>query len=198
MIDNLNLVLPLLVEEGHEGFYQCFIVSRVKDGNDKNIIHKSYYIRNQKELLGFYEEIKLLCEHYKARTYINLTYKSYKSLYKNLAIKILKDDSIINPVHIHRVLDSAAGITNGQDKKWVVDIDDVNNVEEVKECLYSISNIGHAPEEVILATIPTKNGVHLITKPFDRDIFNKQFPLIQVHINSMGTLLYYPNSLNNK
>jgi hypothetical protein len=56
-------------------------------------------------------------------------------------------------------------------------------------------------ESKIIAVIPTKNGVHLITKRFDVMDFAKQIkergeevPDIQ---KKNPTLLYYPNSLDN-
>ena len=42
----------------------------------------------------------------------------------------------------------------------------------------------------ILAVIPTLNGVHLITKPFNLQKFKELYPLIDVHKNN-PTLLYY-------
>ena len=42
----------------------------------------------------------------------------------------------------------------------------------------------------IIATIPTKNGWHLITKPFNRKQFSDKYPEIDVQINN-PTLLYF-------
>ena len=36
---------------------------------------------------------------------------------------------------------------------------------------------------------------NFIVEPFNVDSFNKDFPNIDVHKNSMGTLLYYPESI---
>jgi len=43
--------------------------------------------------------------------------------------------------------------------------------------------------------IPTKSGVHLITKRFDVMEFKKQYPDIDIQKKN-PTLLYYPNSLD--
>ena len=43
---------------------------------------------------------------------------------------------------------------------------------------------------------PTKQGVHLIVRPFNLKAFKDSFPDVDVHKNSMGTLLYFPESLS--
>lgn len=35
--------------------------------------------------------------------------------------------------------------------------------------------------EKVLMELPTKNGIHLITKPFDKREFNKKYPLVDIH-----------------
>jgi hypothetical protein len=50
--------------------------------------------------------------------------------------------------------------------------------------------------EKIEAVIPTKNGIHLITKRFDVMKFSRQYPDIDIQKKN-PTLLYYPNSLDN-
>lgn len=42
---------------------------------------------------------------------------------------------------------------------------------------------------------PNKVGEHLIVRLFNVSEFSKAFPNVDVHKNSMGTLLYYPKSL---
>ena len=51
-------------------------------------------------------------------------------------------------------------------------------------------------EFFIHAEVPTHQGVHLIVDPFNLKKFNDKFPNVDVHKNSMGTLLYYPKSLD--
>lgn len=48
----------------------------------------------------------------------------------------------------------------------------------------------------IHAEVPTHQGVHLIVYPFNLKKFSEAFPNVDVHKNSMGTLLYYPKSLD--
>jgi hypothetical protein len=76
--------------------------------------------------------------------------------------------------------------------EMVVDIDtkDFDYVLEVSRFITSLRPEG----EKIEAVIPTKNGVHLITKRFDVMEFKKHYPEIDIQKKN-PTLLYYPNSL---
>lgn len=50
----------------------------------------------------------------------------------------------------------------------------------------------------IVAEFPTKRGVHLIARPFNLKEFHDTFPDVDVHKNSMGTVLYIPDSLKHR
>lgn len=58
-----------------------------------------------------------------------------------------------------------------------------------------LTNLGY---DYIYAQIPTKQGIHLIVRPFNLQAFHKAFPDVDIHKNSMGTVLYIPNSLNHR
>ena len=52
-------------------------------------------------------------------------------------------------------------------------------------------------EELYLrGIIPTKQGCHLLVRPFNLKEFSSNFPNVDIHKNSMGTLLYYPDSID--
>lgn len=96
--------------------------------------------------------------------------------------------------------------------KWVVDIDDVSMLDSIRKkvCeLYakaheekgpaiSIKDIADRMIPAIVAEFPTKSGVHLIARPFNLREFHDTFPDVDVHKNSMETVLYIPNSLNHR
>ena len=48
-----------------------------------------------------------------------------------------------------------------------------------------------ARKEPMMELIRTKNGFHVVTRPFNLHIFAKQYPNIQVHKDNM-TLIYCP------
>ena len=56
-------------------------------------------------------------------------------------------------------------------------------------CINSLQPID---EDKIIAQIPTKNGVHLITKPFNKSEFSKIHKNIDIH-KTNPTLLFCPD-----
>ena len=91
--------------------------------------------------------------------------------------------------NIKSVYDSSCGLVNSEsDKKWIVDIDDKNR-RFVNEVLSFIEQDCKPIGLKFISLIETKNGFHLITKPFDLETFKKTYSEIEVHKNN-PTLLY--------
>jgi hypothetical protein len=69
---------------------------------------------------------------------------------------------------------------NDKNKKWILDIDgevDSSWIDEIKEFINNIEPEGNK----ILKELPTKNGLHLITSPFNLQAFKMEYPIIDVH-----------------
>lgn len=207
MIDNFELIKNLFYfNEANDMFFHLQIVQRAKDhkGENKKVKEgaiKTYFIRSREHLDSLKEEIILLCEHYGARAYINVSGKDFKNLQDILLAKLAEYNLTYTVRDPRRTLNSAAGELKSRNPRWIVDIDDVSIKDKVFEWLdnyfkvreHSVANVRYGL--YLYAEMPTKSGVHLITQPFNLQAFHKVFPGIDVHKNSMGTLLYYPNSL---
>lgn len=208
MINNIELIKPhFYFNEGNNMFMHCQIVQRAKDHKGERVKEgaiQTYFIRSREHLERLMPEIILLCEHYSARAYINLAAKDFDKLQKLMLVKLASDihlDNIRNP---RRCLNSAAGELKSRVPKWIVDIDSLEDRSRVIEYLDKMFMIPRPPypmwergSRYLYGEIKTVQGCHLITKPFDLKKFSEAFPDIDVHKNSMGTLLYYPNSLSN-
>ena len=205
MIDNFELIKDLFYfNEANDMFFYLQIVQRAKDHKSKNkkvkeSAIKTYFIRSRKHLDRVKEEVVFLCEHYGARAYINVAGKDFKNLQDLLLAKLAEynlNGTVRNPM---RILNSAAGELKSRNPKWVVDIDDISIKDKVLEWLdnyfkvreHSIANDRYSI--YLYAEIPTKSGIHLISQPFNLKEFHDTFPDVDVHKNSMGTLLYMPN-----
>lgn len=208
MINNIDLILPYFYfNEGNNMFMHCQIVQRAKDHKGERVKEgaiKTYFIRSREHLERVMPEIILLCEHYGARAYINLAGKDFdrlqKAMLRLLAIDI-EQGNIRNP---RKCLNSAAGQLKSRRPLWIIDIDDVAARCSVLEWLDKEFQIDEETSFLyprisvyLHGEIPTVQGCHLIVKPFNLQKFNEAFPDIDVHKNSMGTLLYYPNSIEN-
>ena len=207
MIDNFELIKSLFYfNEANNMFFHLQIVQRAKDhkGENKKVKEgaiKTYFIRSREHLDSLKEEIILLCEHYGARAYINVSGKDFKNLQDILLAKLAEYNLTYTVRNPRRILNSAAGELKSGNPRWVIDIDDVSIKNKVLEWLdnyfkvreHSVANDRYGI--YLYAEVPTKSGIHLISQPFNLQAFHEVFPDVDVHKNSMGTLLYYPNSL---
>ena len=87
MIDNLPLLEPLLKFTEPLDFYMLYILQRKKDQSEEERINhqsvriiKSYCIESIEYLEKRYDEIKTLCETFKARAYIHIQRQSHKDV----------------------------------------------------------------------------------------------------------------------
>lgn len=198
MIDNLEIIKPLLNFEKEDDFYMLFILKRKKDqpeierDNHQSVrTIKTYCIESVEYLNHRYEEIKSLCEIFKARAYIHVQKQNHKDV--SLEMMITLAQRIKNGQHIqNHLFDSVVGQLKTHEKRWVVDIDskDISKVEDVKSFINSLRPVGDKIESII----PTKNGYHLITKRFDVLEFHKEFSDVEIQKKN-PTLLYLPSSL---
>jgi hypothetical protein len=152
---------------------------------------KTYCIDSVEHLEKRYDEIIQLCEMFKARAYIHVQKQNHRDV--SLDMLALLAERIKNGVQNQKGLfDSVVGQIKTQEKRWIVDIDtkDFDTLFEVSKFLIVLQPVGDKVE----AVIPTKNGVHLITRKFDVRGFQEKFPEIDIQKKN-PTLLYYPDSL---
>ena len=206
MINNIKLILPhFYFNEANNMFMHCQIVQRAKDHKGEKVREgaiKTYFIRSREHLERIMPEIILLCEHYGARAYINLAGKDFDALQKLMLVKLASDIHLNNIRNPRKCLNSAAGELKSRCPKWIVDVDDMAIKDDILKWLDEEFEVPNIPELYdresiyLLGEIPTVQGCHLIVKPFNLQKFSGSFPNVDVHKNSMGTLLYYPNSLS--
>lgn len=202
-IDNLELIKPLLNYEKEGDFYMLYILKRKKDqpegerDNHQSVrTIKTYCIESIDHLERRYDEIKTLCEIFKARAYIHVQKQNHADVSLNMLAELAT--RIKNGRHNQKGLfDSTVGQIKTSEKRWIVDIDtkDERALEKISGLINRIRPEGGK----IYATIPTKSGYHLITGRFDVMEFNKimelqgDAPDIQ---RKNPTMLYYPDSLD--
>lgn len=196
MIDNFNLIKNFLsFTEDSNSFMHCQIVKRAKDFKDNKIKEgsiKTYFIRSKNHLEQLKPEIIAIAEALRARVYINISEKNFDKLQKLVLSKISADLLNNSLRDTQKLVLQAAGELKSNSPKWIVDVDNITQHGRILNWLIKYYN---SPiEEWYYGIIPTVQGEHIITKPFNVAAFQTKFPEIDVHKNSMGTLLYYPKS----
>jgi len=180
MIEVLEQIKPILKFESKDDFYYLQIIQRNKDNTDlkkSSRVIKNYYISSIEYLEAKYPEIKSLCELFKARAMLRLNKRSYTKVGFRTMQYVADNLSKGDHHAIKKCYDKAVG--NGHDdpnKKWIVDID--GNVDEdwLKELTDFINSQNPTGEKIIMK-LPTKNGIHLITSPFDLREFKNKYQL---------------------
>lgn len=206
MINNIDIIKPLLNFEKKGDFYMLYVLKRKKDQpEDERDNHqsvrtiKTYCIESIDHLDRRYDEVMQLCEMFKARAYIHVQKQNHFDVSLNMMVALAQriQDGNVNQKGL---FDSVVGQIKTQEKRWIIDIDTqsihvrnmmVNIIESVRP-----TDNGSKIESII----PTKNGYHLITKRFDVKDFGEklkergeEIPDIQ---KKNPTLLYYPSSLD--
>lgn len=198
MVNNIELIKPLLNYENKGDFYMLYVFKRKKDqpegerDNHQSVrTIKTYCIESIDHLERRYDEIIQLCEMFKARAYIHVQKQNHFDVSLNMMAALAQ--KIQNGNHNQKGLfDSVVGQIKTQEKRWIVDIDtkDGRTIFEIEAAI----NMSKPEGNKIITTIPTKNGVHLITERFDSRSFGELYPDIDIQKKN-PTLLYLPKSL---
>ena len=199
MIDNIEFIKPLLNFSEPGDFYMLYVFKRKKDqpegerDNHQSVrTIKTYCVESVEYLEKRYDEIKQLCEMFKARAYIHVQKQNHRDVSLNMMVALAQ--RIQDGNHKQQGLfDSVVGQIKTQEKRWIVDID-TRDAAELIGIMLAINLCKPTDEDKIITTIPTKNGFHLITKRFDVMQFSKQYPNIDIQKKN-PTLLFLPDSL---
>ena len=215
MIDNIELIKPLLNFTEKGDFYMLYVFKRKKDqpegerDNHQSVrTIKTYCIDSIEHLERRYDEVKQLCEMFKARAYIHVQKQNHKDVSLNMLALLAERirDGVTNQKGL---FDSVVGQIKTIEKRWIIDVDDSHEpsplmmayieykcdpITKVKFDDLGMS-IGHEVGPKIEAIIPTKNGHHLITKKFDVMKFKEAYPDLDIQKKN-PTLLFLPKSLN--
>lgn len=200
MIDNFNLITPLLNFKSDDDFYFIQVLQRKKDHkkgkvngtNNNSRLIKAYYVSNLEYLEFIKPEIIELCKLFNARAGINLNKRSFKRTHMELLKKVIAQMENGSYSKGPKAYSSVAGaMSPKEDKMWILDIDEPINVDfkfaKLKLYLQKCQPIG----DKIIIVIPSKNGFHLITKPFNLANMHLHYPNIEIHKNN-PTNLYIP------
>ena len=190
MVDNIEKIKNLLTFESADDFYHLQILKRKKENPElgsNSYVVKTYYIKSLESLDFYYEEIKLLCGFHNARACINLNKRSFKKTSLHTLKKIT--DQILNEDYksTRNAYNSVCGAVSnaGKDgKRWIIDIDikgdeGLDETDRLERLL---------PDGCAVALLETKNGWHLITKPFNLQEYRNEVEH-DIHKNN-PTILY--------
>jgi len=205
-IDNINTIKGLLNFENEGDFYMLYVFKRKKDqpegerDNHQSVrTIKTYCVNSIEYLEKRYDEIKQLCEMFKARAYIHVQKQNHKDVSLNMMVALAQriQDGNLRQQHL---FDSVVGQLKTHEKRWIIDIDNVSTdsfahaeyYTSMREYINELQE--EAGKEKSMAFVKTKSGFHIITQPFNVMKFKDRYPDIDIQKKN-PTLLYYPESL---
>lgn len=196
-VNNFEQIRNLLEWRSDDDFYFLQILQRKKDfkegqkingTNNNSRLVKAYYIKSKEHFDFVEKEVIQLCEVFNARAGINLNRRSFHKTalhhLKKVTVQLINQDYS----KAYKAYSSVAGTYNNEtDKRWIIDLDGededsfdfIHNVDDT--LIHLMPNAG---ESKIIARIPSKNGSHLITSPFNRAGFSIEYPNLDVHVNN--------------
>lgn len=185
MIDNRSLIYPLLEFNSKDDFYFVQILKRKKENPElgsNSYVAKSYCIHSIDYFEKKIPEMLCLATLHNARIMIDLNRKSFRKSALQMLRKVT--EQILNEDYssVKKAFESIAGtFSNEPNKKWIVNID-VKDEDFVKIVENDIKNCEPNRRQLkTLAILPSKNGFHIITSPFNRQEFSKIHTGLQVH-----------------
>lgn len=189
MVDNFDKISQLLSFDSDDEFYFLQVIQRKKENNvsgtkNHNRLLRYHLITSVDKLMSLKPELIQFASYFNARVCINLNKRSFEKV----AFKALKNtsDAIVDKDYrrAKHAWISACGQSGAVgDKRWIVDLDG----EQVRKInMYAMHIDEHCKPEgdKVITEIPSKNGVHLITKPFDVKHFSESFDDVEVHKNN--------------
>jgi len=206
MVNNVDTIRELISFNDEFDFYFLQILKRRKDNPDLKrdmVVISNYHIESTEQYDSLMPHIINMCNAENARAYIRLNRRNYK----HLSYHMLKHVVALISSNMFKALkgsfDSVCGRNHKDpDKTWVVDVDyDLiySPTDPRKTGEYLLCDIEREVErlqketkkEPYMVTLPTKNGLHLITRPFNVKAFKMKFPDMTVHKDN-PTILYCP------
>lgn len=204
IVDNFEQILKFIdIKEELDDFYFLQIIKRRKEnpemGSNSTIV-KTYYVTSKEYLERKRDEIIMFCEEANARACISLNKRSFEKIAFHTLRKVAEQICNKDFQSVRNAFDKACGAFQEEsDKKWIIDLDgDLQeyDVSEINDIILSCFPNPYI-ETKLITVIPTPNGKHMITKPFNIQEFNNRFkanyPSLEIpdiHKNN-PTILYF-------
>lgn len=202
MIDNFDDIVEFISQKTitEDNFFYLTIVKRRKDNpgmkyGEINI--DNLFIKNESHLYDMKDRIIEICTQNNARAYFYVNLRSKRKVALNCLQSIVASITSENYDIKNAYYSSCGKHHSDPNKHWVldIDIDEIENFhvsmidDKYIPLIRSLQKPPHSESEILV--LKTKNGFHIICKPFNLMEFKKHYNNITVQKNS-PTLLYIP------
>lgn len=195
MVNNFNAFAGIIHLPNPGDFLFIQVLKRRKENVEMKKSEKlidSFYIYNEKQYFEQMPRMMEIADANRARVYVRVNRRNDK----RVALTVLKDLANLCATedygNVRRLYTSACGqVSSEKERKlFLVDYDskDTNRLNEVMDFIHQQRIEAKLPQRVHVA-LPTRNGYHVLTSPFDPRSFKQKFSDIQIESDA-STLLY--------
>lgn len=174
MLDNSEIIAAFCPphDDGDTFIYTEMLDRGKKKGNNGHRLLKTFYHRSVDEFWEQVPVIKKLCDLTNIRACTRLAPKSYERVGVTYTKMVVEAALTKNWAGMKSLYNRACGTTSSERKLWLFDVDIINE---------RTAKFGDKLKEAckLQATIPSKKGLHYITKPFD-------IRLIELYYEELG------------
>ena len=195
-MDFINKVhggLPDTNKNGNlDRYFVIELIRRGKDNPDlqkSNYHFKNYYVYSWADFERYEPEIKTICDMFNLRAYGSVTPKLMSQVALDTLAESARRVSLHDYKKFYNIFESCSGkFVDKASQIWVVDVDaeNVSKLDTVIGHLYDCEPLG---SDKIKFRMPTRNGIHILTKPFNLQRFSQLDDYAEVKKNHL-TLIY--------
>lgn len=167
-IDNSELILPFVPEyfDGDSFIYTEMLDRSKTKGNNGFRLLKTFYHRSREEFLEQLPTIRSICEYSRVRACTRLGPRSFAKVGQTFSKLVLDAALSSNWAGMKTLYNKALGNTPPIHKVWIWDIDKIDGRTESFRNFLKHAVDGHL-QNVWLREVPSKKGLHYLTRPFD-------------------------------
>lgn len=202
MRDNFDKINSLLDWSVPGTFYFVQILKRRKENPEMRSgtsVVDNFYLYSEEDLEKLKRRIVERCEKHNSRAYINLNRLDLEKVAMYTAKQVM--DYIIQKDYksVKNAYATVCGSHHSEDdKKWVIDIDEemLPHKDRVVEIVKKLHKEVTKKNYDVIAEIPTKTGIHIISNPFNMEKFRQEVGHLPYSIDvqkNAPTVLYVPS-----
>lgn len=161
-VDNSELLCQFVPssDDGDTFIYTEILDRTVRVGNNSARLLRTFYHRSLADFDRHMGPIRAICDATGARAYTRIAQRSFKAVGKLFA-KLVTDAVVSeNWAGMKTLYGSACGKVTPNVKLWMFDIDEMT--PDAHTLAVKLDQLG-----VLVVTVPSRRGVHLVTKAFD-------------------------------
>ena len=179
MVSNFDLIASLLDFREKNTFYFIQLLQRRKENPEMKTsvrVVDNFYLYEEGDLEKIKGRIIERCMKHNARAYINLNRLDLEKVAKNTAKQTIQYIIQKNFKSVKNAYATVCGSHHSEEeKRWVVDIDaeHLPFKEEIRKLIEGLQKEITRNSYKILAEVPTRSGIHIITNPFNMEKFKR-------------------------